>query len=500
VAGTVKLEKMGKPGVFINCNTFDDDAKSASMDNGMPGVRRVKISSADFYKLRGKVETIRPLVESVFEDIINALTRPLTADETRLPQEKGDTDGPPLVAFTGDSCAEATEEFNQGYLDKRWGDGLPLVPPTPERVKWMLSGTKRAPGEIIGNLNPKQGVATIEKIAVNAVMAGAKPEYLPVIIGAIEAMTDATFDDLHVLASAGSFNLLIIVTGPIAGEIGMEGGIGFLGHGWRANNTIGRAVRLSTLNIGRTWPAVNDMGLIGRVPAHTFYTFCENAALSPWSPYHASRGFKAGDSCVTVASIYGTGPLQHMYGGMIGTWTAPEILDRIVNDIRTRDRRGYYPPGNDGAPAAALNSGWGTKGVGQVPGSGEGASKHYIILFPELAAELKKMGFDQKSLQDEVYKRTSVPYKDLNETEIKTLRRAIELGVVPAERRSVFEQALKPGGMVPVMIEPDDLSFFVAGGAPGCAFSFDYLRIPPYNYTAILTKKITGATLTKAGK
>ncbi len=496
MAGTVKLEKMGKPGVFINCNTFDDDAKSASMDNGMPAVRRVKISSADFYKLRGKVETIRPLVESVFDQLIDALIKPLTAEEKKLPQEKGDEDGPPRITISGDSYAEAAEEFNRSYLERRWGDGLPLVPPTPERVKWMLSGTTRAPGEIIGNINPKQGVATVEKIAINAVMAGAKPEYLPVIISAIEAMTDENFDDLHVLASAGSFNLLIIVSGPLGKEIGMEAGIGFLGHGWRANNTIGRSVRLATLNIGRTWPAVNDMSLIGRTPGHTFFTFCENAALSPWQPYHAGRGFKAGDSCVTVASIYGTGPLQHMYGGMIGTWTAPEILDRIVNDIKTRDRRGICPPG----VGAALSSGWGTKGVGQVPGSGEGASKHYIILFPELAAELKKMGFDQKSLQDEVYKRTSVPYEELNEMEIKSIRKAIELGVVPGERRSVFEQALKPGGKVPVMIEPDDLSFFVAGGAPGCAFSFDYLRIPPYNHTAILTKKITGATLTKAGK
>jgi hypothetical protein len=499
VAGTVKLEKMGKPGVFINCTTFDGDAKSASMDNGMPGVRHVKISSGEFYKLRGKVETIRPLVEDVFDDIIDALTVPLTAEELKLPQKKGDEDGPAQLTYHGDTYGEVAEEFNQNYLERQWGDGLPMVPPTPERVKWMLSGTARAPEEIIGNLNPKQGVATIAKIAVNAVMAGARPEYLPVIIGAMEALADERFDDLHVLASAGSFNLLIVVSGPIAQEIGMEAGIGFLGHGWRANNTIGRAVRLATLNIGRTWPAKNDMALIGRTPGHTFYTFCENAELSPWPPYHTTRGFDVNDSYVTVASIFGKGPLQQLYGGMIGTWTAPEILDRMVNDIKTRDRRSYFPPGNTGV-AAALNSGWGTKGVGRVPGSGEGANKHYIVLFPELAGELKKMGFDQLRLQDEVYKRTRVPYEELTEPEIKSIRKAIELGVVPAARRPVFEEALKPGGMVPVMIEPDDLHFFVAGGAPGCAFSWDYYRVPPYSYTAILTKKITGATLTKAGQ
>ncbi len=486
MAGTVKLEKMGKPGVFINCTTFDDDAKSASMDNGMPGMRRVKISSAEFYKLRGKVETIRPLVEEVFDDIIDGLTEPLTAEESKPPQEKGDEDGPFKMTISGDSFAEAAEEFNQTYLDKKWGDGLPLVPPTPERVKWMLSGTNRAPEEILGNLNPKQGVATIGKIAINAVMAGAKPEYMPVIIAAIEAITDEKYDDLHILASAGSFNLLVIVSGPIAKEIGMEGGIGFLGHGWRANNTIGRAIRLATLNIGRTWPALNDMSLIGRISPHTFLTFCENAELSPWQPYHTSRGFNATDSCVTVASVHSAAPMQHFYGGVIGTWTSAEIMDRIVEDIRRRQRRGYRV--------------WGDRGVGAIPGSGEGANNHFIILFPELAAEFKKMGFNQKGLQDEVYKRTRVPYDELNETEKKSIKNGIEIGVVPADRKAVFEAELKSGGMVPVLISPEDLHFFVAGGTPGAAFSWDYYRIPPYNYTALLTKKITGATLTKAGK
>jgi len=480
------LEKMGKPGVFINCTTFDDDAKSASADNGMPALRRVKISSQDFYKLRGKVETVRPLVESVFDDIIDALTKPLTAEESSAPQGKGEDESAAGVTVTAESYPAAAEEFNRIFLENRWADGLPMVPPTPERVKWMLSGTKRKPDEVLGKINPKQGTATIEKIAINAVMAGAKPEYLPVIIAVIEAMTDDEFDDLHVLASAGSFNLLTVVSGPIAEEIGMESGIGFMGHGWRANNTIGRAIRLATLNIGQTWPGKNDMALTGRISPHTFFTFCENADMSPWEPYHASRGFKAGDSCVTVGSIHGESQLQHFYGGMIGTWTAEGILDRMVEDLVRTDRRGYFM--------------WGTKGVGKYVGSGGGAMNHMIILFPELVAELKKMGFDQKGLQDEIYKRTSVPYEELNEHERKSIQTAMELGVIPADRKDVFTAALKPGGKVPVLIAPEDLHFFAAGGAPGCAFSFNYYRIPPYNRSALMTKRITGATLTKAGK
>jgi hypothetical protein len=371
------------------------------------------------------------------------------------------------------------------FLDSRWGDGLPLVPPTPERVKWMLSGTGRNPYEVIGKVNPKQGITTIEKIAINAVMAGARPEYLPVIIAAMEALTDENFDDLHILVSAGSFSLIIVVGGPIADEINMNSGIGFLGHGWRANNTIGRAVRLATLNIGKMWPGANDMGLTGRVSPHTFYTFAENAKLSPWEPYHASRGFKAEDSCVTVATIGGSSPMQNFYGGMIGTWTAPGILDNMVADLIRTDRGLFVL--------------WGARGVGQYPGSGVGARNHLVVLFPELAAELKKMGFDQKSLQDEVYKRASVRYEELSPADRRGIQTGMETGVVPAERKEVFEAALKPGGMVPVMISPENLHFFVAGGAPGCAFSFSYFRLPPYNRIAVLTRLVTGATLTRAG-
>jgi hypothetical protein len=142
---------------------------------------------------------------------------------------------------------------------------------------------------------------------------------------------------------------------------------------------------------------------------------------------------------------------------------------------------------------------WGAKGVGQYPGSGVGARSHFVILFPELAEELKKMGFDQKSLQDEIYRRTSVRYEELSPADRRGIQTGMETGVVPAERKAVFQEALKPGGMVPVLITPENLHFFVAGGAPGCAFSFGYFRLPPYNRIAVLTRLVTGATLTKAG-
>ena len=451
----------------------------------MPLVRRVKISSAEFYKLRGTVETIRPLVEEKFDEFVDALITPLTSEESHPPEGKPDTDGPPQITILADSLEEAVEAFNQDYLNREWGDGLPLVPPTPERVKWMLSGTNRSPDEVLGTINPKQGTVTIEKIAISAVMAGARPEYLPVIIPVIESLADDRFDELHVLASAGSFSLLIVVSGPIAAELGMNSGIGFMGHGNRANNTIGRAVRLTTLNIGRTWPAKNDMALIGRMSPHTFFSFSENMEMSPWEPYHVNRGFSADQSCVTVATIHGSSPLQHFYGGMIGTWTADGILDNLVEDLTQMGRRTLRR--------------WGSKGVGKVPGSGSGPNVHMIILFPELVAEYKKIGYDQTKLQDEIYRRVSVPYEELTSEEIEAVENGMKIGVITPERHDVFTAALNPGKRIPLLLMPENIHLFVVGGAPGCAFSFDYHRVPPYSYTAIMTRPITGATLTKSG-
>ena len=452
----------------------------------MTTVRYRTISSAEFYRLRASIELVRPVAEGVIVELINALTVPLTTEEKSSSQVKKETDESKPIIVTSESYEIVAEEFNRTYLDNKWGDGLPMVAPTRERVKWMLSGTSRSPDEVIGKVSPKQGVATVEKIAINAVMAGAKPEYMPVIIGIMEALTNERYDDRHVLLSAGSFNLLIVVSGPIVREIEMQTGIGFMGHGWRANNTIGRSIRLSTLNIGHIWPGLNDMGLTGRVSPHTYITIAENTDLSKWEPYHAGRGFRAEDSCVTVASIPSAGPTQNFYGGMIGTWDAGEILNRIVDNIKRQDSR-MFPQ-------------WGTKGVGSIPGSGGGGNNHMIILFPELVSELKKMGYDQVSLQDEIYRRTSVKYEDLKSEDIKGIQTGIETGVVPPERKEVFGDALKPGGMVPVLISPENVNLFVAGGAPGCAFSYSYSRIPPYNYLGLMTRKITGAALTRAGK
>jgi len=311
----MRLEKLGKPGVFVVTDNFGHDARSAADDTGMPTIRIVTVPAQEYYKHRITREEVKPIAVGAVPFMIEALTRPLTAQEAS-PKPK-EIKMSQSFKMTAESYDLAVEKFNQSFLDNHWGDGLPLVPPTPKRIKWMLQGTNRSPQEVIGIVAPKNGVATIEKIAINAVMAGAKPEYLPVIIAAMEGLTDKNFDLLHVTTSSGSFTLLIMVNGPIAREINMNSGIGFLGYGWQANNTIGRAVRLSLINLGYLWPAENDMALIGRPSSHTFFTFAENEENSPWDPYHVSLGFKKENSCVTVSTIGSYEGGMAVYGGVL---------------------------------------------------------------------------------------------------------------------------------------------------------------------------------------
>ena len=293
----------------------------------MPVIRIVTVPPEQYYRARVSVEEMRPIAAGVIDAIVAALTQPLTNEEVKpKPIAQEITGG--TIKVSAKSYTEAYDRLNQAFYEKRWSDGLPIVPPTSEAVKWMLKGTTRSPKEILGKVAIKNGTATIEKIAINSVMAGARPEYLPVIIAAMEAMLDKDFDLTHLQASTGSVTPVIIVNGPIAKELNINSGIGYLGHGWSANTTIGRAVRLCMINLGHVWPQVNDMGLTGREAVFGNYTFAENEEDSPWEPYHVDRGYKAEDSTVTVSSMmwaFRQGP-----GGAVTVHTPKEALETLA--------------------------------------------------------------------------------------------------------------------------------------------------------------------------
>lgn len=219
---------------------------------------------------------------------------------------------PQLAALYGGSALRArrietgaSEDVFESMFERGWSDGLPLVPPTPERVLAMLEGTSRAPDEIVAIVPPDLVECTVEKVAINAVMAGCKPEYLPVILTALEAACTETFNMHGLLCTTMPTGPVMIVNGPIRQRIGMNSGVNVFGQGNRANSTIGRALQLVVRNVGGGRPDEIDRATHGN-PGKLSFCFAEDEEGSPWEPLATSRGAAAGADAVTL--FPGEGP------------------------------------------------------------------------------------------------------------------------------------------------------------------------------------------------
>ena len=193
------------------------------------------------------------------------------------------------------------------YYEKGWTDGLPVVPPTQERVQQFLDACDKNPSDVLGVVPTRGRAITAEKVAINAVMAGCRPEYMPIVVAVIEAMTDPEFNYHGSLASTGGSAQLILVNGPIAKHLDINSGVNAFSPGWRANATIGRAIRLIIINVTDGMPGVLDKGTLGHGGKYS-WCFAENEDASPWEPLHVQRGFSPTDNTITVFAALA--PLQ----------------------------------------------------------------------------------------------------------------------------------------------------------------------------------------------
>jgi len=194
---------------------------------------------------------------------------------------------------------DSTDDPIQYCYDRGWTDGLPVVPPTEERVAAMLAGAGLPRDRVIAKIPPAWAEATVEKIAVNCVMAGCLPGYFPVVLAAVRAMSDPALNLNGMQCSTHLSTPLVVVNGPIRAALGMNSGSNVFGQGNRANATIGRAVKLILTNIGRAIPGVTDKATLGHPGKYT-YCIAENEEQSPWDPLHVERGLKREQSAVTV--------------------------------------------------------------------------------------------------------------------------------------------------------------------------------------------------------
>ncbi len=265
------------------------DGRSAASNKGMPHVRIVPETVPCESSV---MEETEGAIAQVMDSIVAALTSPLTEDEGS--PKPIDKEKPSRIVFSG-----SFEEVNRYFYKRGWGDGLPLMPPTEEAVKEMLSAVDLPPDHLVGKVQPRMGKATVEKIAVNAAMAGALPTHMPVLIACVEAILD-TYSKFGTYGpSTGSWSPFWVVNGPVRNDIHVNSGTGALSPGNIANSAIGRAMGLIIKNIGGMRKGVEDMGVLGN-PGKCAMVIGEDEEKSPWEPLHVDGGLERNQSAVSL--------------------------------------------------------------------------------------------------------------------------------------------------------------------------------------------------------
>ena len=298
-------------------------------------------------------------------------------------------------------------------FEKGWTDGLPVVPPTEARVRAMLEAADLEPQQEIAFITNRQVAVTAEKVAINAVMAGCRAEYMPVVVAAVEGIADPRWGYHGPATSTGGAGVLIIVNGPLAQRLDFNSGDNLFGPGWRANATVGRAVRLIMRNVIGTLPGKLDRGTIGHPGKYT-YTIAENEADSPWTPLHVERGCRPEQSAVTVMAALA----PHQFYNQLAS-TAAGVLTTLCDAMRF--------PGQVGQPNYCVV----LAGEHMRTIAGEGWSK----------ADIRKFVFENSTNSVAHFKRT---------------------GRMPG--------AVKPGDestQRPLVMTPDDILVVAAGGRAG---------------------------------
>ncbi|HJX12612.1 MAG: hypothetical protein A2W25_15670 [candidate division Zixibacteria bacterium RBG_16_53_22] len=285
----VYVEQLNKPAVALVNENFMYDARSAASSKGLPTVR-VLASAVPCECINEQI--VEPIIDSMMDDIIKGLTKPLSPQEESPEQPK--VEETPRIIFKGN-----LQEINRFFYKRGWADGLPIIPPTEEAVKEMLTGTDLPADHILGKIVPRRGKATVEKVAINAVMAGALPTYMPVLIAGVEALLDPE-SFFHVWGvSTGSWAPFWIFNGPIRKDLNINYSSGTLSPGNIANATIGRSMALIIKNIGGARPGIEDMGVLGNTGKYSM-VMAENEEANPWGPLHVENGLHKDDSAVSL--------------------------------------------------------------------------------------------------------------------------------------------------------------------------------------------------------
>jgi len=392
------------------------------------------------------VEEARRRALAVREEIVAGLTsvgerNPAVAEPVTVAAK---AEG--LYADLADVSGQGVDD---AFYDRQWTDGLPIVAPTEARVRAMLAFTDLDPFTVLGNMGPSWSTTTVHHVAVNAVMAGCRPEYFPVVLTGIQAILDPAFNLYGVQGTTNPAGVMLLVTGPIARELKINGGNNLFGQGWRANGTIGRAMRLCMINIGGGRPGVGDMSTLGN-PNKWGSCIAENEGVSPWTPFHVERGFATEVSTVTAVA---TAAPQNV----IEMSADPDaILDTLAGGLTSRGSNGTY--------------------FDQEP---------MIVISPVQARQLAAGGYDKPAIRRAVWERAKFELSRYHPTAARAIREWKARMVRIEGGREVAYPTVRP----------EDIGIIVAGGESGPHSAI----LATFNGTRLITRAIARSDGTAVG-
>lgn len=440
-----ELEKAGLPTVAIAARGFEDDFEASALTFGLPQIPYVVIPHTLTSRNRQEAATD---VDGVFDRLAMALvTQPPRPARTGT----GTVRAAERETFKGGDRFASWEQFNHDFLERGLGDGFPLLPPTPELVEAFVKAVQRDPLEVIGHLAPVYGVATVERLAINAAMAGCQPAHFPILIAAVEAMTETpqnVFPIRTITMSTGPHAMMLLVNGPIVKHLGINSGRCTLGPGkpGKVNTALGRALRLILMNVGHSYPGEGDMDTIG-TPLKYSMCIAENEDENPWEPFHVERGFRREQSTVTV---FGTIDVIHNANYQR---SADQLLMGWAGPAST--------PGGHNTP---------------FPSRQEFDADHFTMLMcPDHARNLKQDGHSKQSIREFMATHARTPLKFVLASSLTSL------DAMPSSAQWLLR--MDPETLLPTIPQPDLVHIVVVGGPTG---------------KSDLVRNLGGPTITKA--
>ncbi len=418
-------EYAGVPSASLVCEGFVGQAGTTAAGLGLPNL---PVALVPGHVGNQSTEELRHNIREVTCDavIANLMTQPSDSAAVVEPTSRD-------VVFAG-----TFEEVNRLFYENEWSDGLPIVPPTLSKIDAFLRFTDRDPDEVLGTLLPDNRAATVWNVAVNGVMAGCRPEYMPILVALIEAMADPDYGVEHSGNTPGS-DTLIILNGPIIKTLGFNYEQGVLRDGFMPNTSIGRFWRLYQRNVAGFLLHKNDKGTFGNTWRVVLAENEDAVARIGWEPNSVEMGFKAGDNTVTISR-----------------YTGGDVIASVSGD--TPEKQMPYL-----ADAVLKQNGW---QLVFTVGTSMGTLRPLLVLSPILAETMARAGWSKQDVKQYLYDHARMPawkfeayLGEWTAHPICSLKEEAERGTIPA----VYYESDDPHRLVPIVFTPDDFMIVVAG-------------------------------------